>query len=180
MSNNWTGTSGNGSGNSKIQSFLEALRNSQTRSSELDPTKNIFSEVETKKSIEKQRIEQFHHQRNQEWNKIFSSKEIETQRKIENLRQELSLLSSRLTRLDKNIVKAVESPIAKADIYQESFLEHIKNVIHRFSLKVESANSWLEIYNGRSKKQGAYWGMAVSKGTSYTQNNERSIATSVG
>jgi len=76
MSQNWTGSSGNNAGGVKIQNFLEALRNSQSSqtssNSENRPGKNIFAEIQAKKEIEKNRIEQFQHRRSQEWNKIFS------------------------------------------------------------------------------------------------------------
>lgn len=180
MSQNWTGQSGNSAGNVKIQNFLEALRNSQSSQRQETITKNPFAEIQAKKEIEKRRIEQFQHQRNQEWNKVFSSKELQTEKKIEYIREQLKALSKQLKRLDTNIIKAVESPVVETGIYQENYLEHIQKIIHLFRLKVNSANSWLEVYQGRSKKQGFYMGMAKSKGSSYTQNNERSIATSVG
>ncbi len=185
MNQNWTGTSAKGTGNIKIQNFLEALRNSQnsevlSSKNEVSQSRNIIAEIQAKKEIEKKRIEQFHLQRTQEWNKIFSSKEIQTEKKIEYLRQELQKLSKQLKRLDTNIQKAVQSPIVDGGVYQENYLEHLKKIIHLFGLKVSQANSWLEVYQNRSMKQGSYWSMANIKGSSYTQNNERSIATSVG
>ena len=91
MGQNWTGSAGNSTGNIKIQNFLEALRNSQSGmapvgKTESQPTRNVFAEIQAKKEIELKRIEQFQHQRNQEWNKVFSSKEVQTQKKIEHLR----------------------------------------------------------------------------------------------
>lgn len=185
MNHNWTGSTGKSTGNIKIQNFLEALRNSQTASNTLEnvearPGRNIFAETQAKKEIEKKRIEQFQHQRSQEWNKVFSSKEVQTERKIEYIREQLKILSKQLKRLDANLIKAIESPVVVAGVYQENFLEHLQNIIHLYRLKVNRANSWLEIYQNRSRKQGVYWGMERLKGTSYTQNNERSIATSIG
>jgi len=185
MNNNWTGSSGNKPQNVKIQNFLEALRNSQTNLSNRDAnefagTRNPFSEIQSKKEVERKRVEQFQQTRNQEWNKVFSSKEKQTENRIEEIRQQLQNLAKQVKRLDTNIIKAVQNPIVKADAYDESYFEHIRKTIHLFSLKVNSANSWLEMYNSRSKKQGHYWGMASSHGTSFTLNNERAVATSVG
>ncbi len=184
MGNNWTGQTA-GSNNIKIQNFLEALRSSQTRQvsglgHETGNGRNILAEIQEKKELEKRRIEQFHTERNSEWNKVFSAKEIETQKKIETIRHQLQELSKQVKRLDLNLVKAVETPIVAYGEYQESFLDHLKERIHIAMLNVTSANSWLEVYQGRSRKQGAYWGMAKTKGSSYTQNNERGIATSIG
>lgn len=183
MSTDWTAGSNKNQGNVKIQSFLEALRASQStqaKTSETAPGKNIFAELQAKKEVEKHRIEQFQQHRSQEWNKVFSAKEADSQRKIESIRLQLSQLSKQLKRLDINIIKAVESPVVETGVYQETYLEHLRNIIHVFGLKVNRANSWLEVYQNRSKKQGMYWGMAKSKGNSFTQNDERNIATSVG
>ena len=177
MSQNWSGQSGNSSNNLRIQNFLEALRNTQTRET---PKNKFFSELQTKKEAEKQRIEQFQHQREQEWNKVFSAKEVQTEKRIEAIREQLTALAKQVKKLDQNLTKAVAAPVIEVGEYQESYLEHLKKMIHLFSLKVNQANSWLEIYQSRSKKQGVYWGMARSKGNSYTQNSERNIATSVG
>jgi hypothetical protein len=180
MNTTGNGITGGGAGNIKIRNFLEALRNSQGKTSETSPNLGIRNETSIKKEIEQQRVEQFHNQRYQEWNKIYSSKEIEVQKRISTIRQELKKLKTKLKKLDQNIVKAIESPVVETSVYHESHLEHIKNIIHLYSLNVSKTNSWLETYNNRSKKQGQYWGMAKSNGSSFTQSNERSIATSVG
>ncbi len=145
-----------------------------------EQTTNPFAEFQNKKEIEKKRIESFHQARSQEWNGVFSSKQKETQRKIEQIRQELKQLAARVKTLDANVTQAVMSPVIDGGEYQVSFLEHIKKVIHDYSMNVSQANSWLEMYNRRSKKKGYYWGQAKKSGTSYTLNNERNVATSVG
>ena len=63
---------------------------------------------------------------------------------------------------------------------EDSHEDDLKKEIHKYTLNVTQANSWLEMYNSRSKKKGYYWGQASKKGTSFTLNNERSVATSVG
>ena len=185
MGNNWTGQPAN-SNNVKIQNFLEALRSSQSKISgesnnfERPSGKNIFAEIQAKKETEKKRVEQFYSHRNEEWNKVFSAKEIQTERRIEDLRVQLKELGKQVKKLDTNLQKAVDTPVVEYGEYQVNYLEHLKEMIRNFALKVNQANSWLEVYNGRSKKMGAYWNMAKSKGSSFTQNNERSIATSIG
>lgn len=169
--------------NSKIQSFLEALRASQSggpRTTSQESSQNPFAEFNAKKEAEKRRAEQFLQARQQEWNKVFSAKEKQREQRIEEIRAQLKELAKQVKRLDKNLVKAVEAPVVEAGVYHESYIEHIRNMIRLFSLKVNKANSWLEMYNSRSAKQGAYWGQAKSHGTSFTLNNERAIATSVG
>ncbi len=182
--NSNTGSSSNQSqGNSKIQSFLEALRNSQARTFEngnQESKTNPFAEFQQKKESEKRRAEAFSQARKQEWSKVYSSKEKQTERRIDEIREQLRNLAKQVKTLDANLLKAVESPVSEAGVYHESFLTHIQKMIQIFSLKVQDANSWLEMYNGRSAKKGVYWSMAKSKGNSYTQANERAVATSVG
>lgn len=173
----------NSSGNSKIQSFLEALRNSQSRSMETgqkEPGTNPFVKFQEKKEAEKRRAEQFLQARQQEWNKVYSSKEKRTEQRIEALRDELKKLAKQVKVLDQNIIKAIESPVVEVGEYQETFLVHIQKMIRLFTMQVQDANNWLALYNSRSTKKGTYWSMAKSKGNSYTQSNERAVATSVG
>ena len=92
MNNGWPNQTKSGASNAKIQSFLEALRNSQPKT-EMSPsessTTNPFTEFQNKKEIEKRRIEEFHQSRTSEWNKVFSSKEKETAKRIEQLKIDL-------------------------------------------------------------------------------------------
>lgn len=176
-------TSNNTQNNAKIQSFLESLRASrgnQPKSDQVENQLNPFKEVQQKKEIEKARIEHFHQARQREWNNLYSSKEKEVVQKIESIRQQLKSLAVQMKRLDQNLYKAVEKPILSAGVYHESYLEHIQKSIRLFSLHVNSTNSWLEMYNQRSTKKGFYHSMAKSRGSSFTQANERTIATSVG
>ena len=173
---------GNSTPNPKIQSFLEALRNSQGKTSDNGNFErpNPFAEFQQKKEAEKNRTELFFKARQQEWNRVFSAKEKQTEQRIEEIREQLKQLAKQVKKLDVNLVKAVQSPVAQAGEYHLNFLEHIKNMIYIFNLKVQEANSWLEVYNSRSQKKGAYWGMAKKSGNNFTQANERTVATSVG
>ena len=183
MNNGWSNQTKPGQSNAKIQSFLEALRSSQGRgdgSSKEATVNNPFTEFQNRKEIEKRRIEEFHNTRTTEWNRVFSSKEKETAKRIEQIKQELGQLSKQLKNLDANVTKAISAPVTEVGEYQVSFLTHLKETIHLWTLRASEANSWIEMYNRKSKKSGYYWSQAKSKGTSYTQNNERSVATSIG
>ncbi len=181
--NNNSGSSSSTGANPKIQSFLEALRNSQSRTSEgssRDGKENPFAQFQQKKEAEKKRAEMFFQARQQEWSKVFSAKEKQDEQKLDEIRAQLKNLAKQVKTLDTNLLKAVESPVSEAGVYHENFLSHIQKMIQIFSLKVQEANSWLSLYNSRSAKKGTYWGMAKKGGTSFTQANERSVATSVG
>lgn len=181
--NSSSNQSGTGSTNSKIQSFLEALRNSQSRSFEngnQEQKTNPFTEFQKKKDTEKRRAELFFQARQQEWNRVFSAKERQKEQRIQEIREQLQRLAKQVKQLDANLTKAVQAPIVEGGEYQENFLTHIQKTIQLYSLNVSQANSWLEMYNRRSAKRGYYASMAKSRGTSFTQSNERAVATSVG
>lgn len=169
--------------NAKIQSFLEALRASRGASSAqngVESRPNLFGEFQAKKESDQRRIELFHQARQQEWNKVYSSKEKEVAQKIEGLRVQLQQLAKQLKNLDKSIETAVQSQVANYGAYQISFLEHLSKSIKLWQMATNNANSWLQLFNDRSSKKGMYWQMASSKGNNYTQSNERQVATSVG
>lgn len=182
MSNSWSGQTNQGS-SSKIQSFLESIRAASakdTPSTAEIGKPNPFAEFQQRKEIEKKRIAEFQNSRVTEWNQVFSAKEKAVEKRIEQIKLELSQLAKQLKNIDVNLTKAIESPVEEAGDYHVTYLEHIKEEIHLFSLQASKTNSWLELYNQRSRKMGTYWAQAKSKGTSYTQNNERSVATSIG
>ena len=184
MNNGWSNQTKSTAPNDKIQNFLEALRSSQNKSDmpnrEVGSVNNPFAEFQNRKEIEKKRIEEFQNARTSEWNRVYSSKEKEVARRIEQIRIDLQKLAKQVKTLDSNLTKAVMTPVVEAGEYHITYLEPLKEVIHLFSLKASQANNWLEMYNRRSHKMGFYWSQAKSKGSSYTQNNERSVATSIG
>ncbi len=176
---------GNGNQNSKIQCFLENLRASRanqpgSNNGQESRANNPFKEFQAKKEIEQRRVELFHQARQQEFVKVYSSKDREKEQKIEYIRQQLKQLAASLKILNKNITRAIETVSPNPSIYEETFLEHISKQISLLQKNANSTNTWLEIFSGRSKKKGFYSSMAKTRGSSYTQSNERVIATSVG
>lgn len=176
---------GKGNQNSKIQSFLENLRASRAsqpnqNGGELNRSTNPFKEFQAKKEIEQRRVELFHQARQQEFVKVYSSKDREKEQKIESIRSQLRQLAASLKLINKNITRAIETVTPNPSIYEETFLEHISKQISLLQKNANSTNTWLEIFARRSKKKGYYSSMAKSKGSAYTQSNERVVATSVG
>ncbi len=171
--------------NNKIQSFLESLRASRanqpsTNNGQEIKLNNPFKEYQVKKEVEQRRIELFHKARQQEFIKVYSSRDKEREQKIENIRLQLKQLASSLKILNKNITRAIETTSPNPSVNEESFLEHLYKQINLLQKNANNANTWLEIFNRRSKKKGYYSNMAKTKGSAYTQSNERVIATSVG
>jgi len=166
----------------KLNSFIEALKQrQQTNSTSPDrPSSFSFSELNRSKELEKKRIEQFHQARSKEWAGIYSAKQKQIEKRIEEIREQLKVLIKQVVKFELNIVQAVSTQIKEPGDYHVSFFEHIRVVLELLKKDIVEANSWLSLYNQRSKKKGHYWGMAKKKGSSFTASDERQVATSIG
>jgi hypothetical protein len=166
----------------KLNSFIEALKQRQqvNGASPDRPSPFSFSEVHKSKELEKKRIEQFHQARNKEWAGIYSAKQKQMEKRIEEIREQLKTLIKQVVKFELNVVQAVSMQIKEPGDYHVSFFEHIRVVLELLKKDIVEANSWLSLYNQRSKKKGLYWGMAKKKGSSFTESGERQVATSVG
>jgi len=100
--------------------------------------------------------------------------------KIQELMAELKKLAQSTKELQREFGHVtVESAPAKPGTYHLNFFEWMIIMLKQARQKVEDSNSWLSTVSGKSKKLG-YWGSAKKFGTSFTQNNERNVATSTG
>lgn len=184
MNQGFSNQPGAGSTNPKVQSFLEALRNSRGKVAPGEMGSNPFAEFTNRKEVEKKRVESFYKARSEEWNRVYSAKEKQKEQRIEQIRrelkQEMARLAQRTKALESTLAQAIDRPVVAGGDYHINFFQHVKSVIQDMMLTVTSANTWLEQYNRRAKKQSYYWGMAAKKGNSFTINNERNAATSVG
>ena len=171
------------SNNSKIQSFLESLRASRQNASSGDNFENKnnpFRELQAKKESEQRRIELFRQAQNTEQVRVYSAKEKANQERIQYLISKIDSLKNSVKKLDQNIKVATQIRVVEATIHEESFLEHLLSRIALIQKNVNSANTWFEIFNHRNTKRNSYQSLAKSKGSSYTQNNEISLARSSG
>lgn len=64
-------------------------------------------------------------------------------------------------------------------VYHLNFLEFLLRTLQDIRKTVSESATWLAAVGGKNKKMG-YHGMAKKHGTSFTQNNERSVATQSG
>lgn len=167
----------------KLQSFIEALKQRRQAGGPISPDRPSslpFQEIKRTKELEKKRIEQFHQARNKEWAGVYSAKQKQTEKRINEIINQLKILAKQIVKFELNVTQAIATETPTPGEYHVSFLEHIKTVIELLKKNVAEANSWLSLYNQRSKKVGHYWGMAKKKGTSFTLSDERQVATSIG
>ena len=167
----------------QLSSFIEALKQRQQSrgpASPDGPGQLPFSEVRRSKELEKKRVEQFHQARSKEWAGTYSAKQKQMEKRIEEIREQLKILIKQVVKFELNVTEAIATKTPEPGVYHISFLEHIKTVIELLKKNITEANSWLSLYNQRSKKKGHYWGKAKSQGTSYTLSEERQLTTSIG
>jgi hypothetical protein len=74
---------------------------------------------------------------------------------------------------------AVEQYAATPGKYHKSFFSWLLSVIRAARMKVEDSGAWLAALHSKKKAKG-YSAMAKKQGTSFTLNNERTVATQVG
>ncbi len=76
-------------------------------------------------------------------------------------------------------VIAMEQTGEQVGIYHLNFLDKMLSFIHELRMSVDDSLAWFSAINGK-KQARQYKSMAKKHGTSFTMNNERQVATSVG
>lgn len=112
--------------------------------------------------------------------KALSRENMELKKQIEQIMHEIKKLvnSTKTLQAEFGTVNVQEAP-AQPGKYYVNFFEWMFIMIRQARQKVEDSNTWLDTLQSRSKKMG-YWGKAKKYGTSFTQANERNVATSTG
>lgn len=187
MNSSWGSTqnsTSNKPANTRIQNFLESLKNSSGSDSisrgESPFGRNPFAEMNRQKELEKMRVQQFHQAREKEWEQVYSAKDKQIQRQIEEIRLQLKDLAKQIVKYDQNITVAIQNQVVNPGAYHLSFFEHLREVIMLIKKNVSEANSWLSLYNKRAKQKGAFMGNVKKGGTAYMMSGEHSITRSVG
>lgn len=172
--------------NQKVNSFLEALKNNQATSGSQNHFEspfgaNPFTEFNRQKEIEKQRVAQFHQARLKEWEQVYSAKDKQIEKKIEEIRQELQALAKQIIKYDQNVTQAIATQVVNPGTYHLTFFEHIKEIIALIKKNVTEANSWLSVFRKRgAQKGGTFWGNTKKGGSAYMLSNEHAVSRSAG
>ncbi len=107
----------------------------------------------------------------------------EHNRKIKQVIDEIKKLAATTKELQMEFghITVSSSPAPEtAGKYYVNFFEWLLIMLKQARQKVENSKSWLDALQGKSSKKMGYWGRAKKFGTSFTQNNERNVATSTG
>jgi len=105
----------------------------------------------------------------------------ELQAQIEEIESELKRLissSSKIIQMEFGTISVSSAPKAIGK-YHTNFLSWMLTVIQTARQKVEDSGAWLSVAKGKGSKRG-YNQSSKSLGTSFTQSNERNVATQSG
>jgi len=140
------------------------------------PKTAVKKEYRSPESIKQQFLVEYQHKDKV----LFDHRQIETQQRIEEIRQELKKLVHETQELDNQIINAAESNVFEYNIYQLSFLDRIKSIIINIRLNISEASNWFESFVGKKKKRNCFWNKTKSKhgGSQYLQSGEHSAARS--
>lgn len=159
----------------------ESLGNVRATRSQSEIPPHI-QEMLRQKEQSKARIEEFYASRYGELHGVYSHKDKQISRDIEQIRLELKQLAQKIKNFNQEAYKATLTPIIQTrnTIYYKSFFQHIREVIEILKQQVDEASSWLAVYNSRCKSKGAYMQGMKKHGAQYMYSEERGLATSVG
>lgn len=114
---------------------------------------------------------------------VFDRRQVEIERKIEQILTELKALSKDLDHADKEArqasIVAMQNNVNPGE-YHVTFLQKFLKVIMLLRKRVKDSISWMQTSNSRRSAQKGYWAQFHSQGTQWSMSGERSIATSVG
>jgi hypothetical protein len=105
----------------------------------------------------------------------------ELQLQIQEIVAELQRLvdsSNKIIQMEFGTVSVSSAPTAVGE-YHTNFFSWMLTVIRTARQKVEDSGAWLAIAKGKGNKRG-YKQSSKSLGTSFTQSNERNVATQTG
>jgi hypothetical protein len=112
--------------------------------------------------------------------KLFDRKEEEAKAKIEVIQEELKLLAAELSRVDKQLEKAIKEEVANPGVYHVNFFEKLRRLIINLRKQVVDSSAWLEMSNQRKAAKGGYWANVKKSGSKYLMSQERTMATQAG
>jgi len=113
---------------------------------------------------------------------VFNLREAKDKEVIKQLQAQLRALAKEVKQLDASTQTAIHSDIVDPGTYHVHFFQQLLNFVILMRKRVHEANTWIENFNSRSKKQGHFWSQVASKkgGTAYLMSQEHQVARNVG
>lgn len=99
---------------------------------------------------------------------------------IKSIQEELRQFARSTGELSAEIQTATFQAAVNPGIYHKNFFAHLKSLLATLRKQVTQSKNWLAEFNGRSQKQGHYWGQVSKSGSKYMLSSERYMVTSTG
>ncbi|PWU23402.1 hypothetical protein C5B42_03150 [Candidatus Cerribacteria bacterium 'Amazon FNV 2010 28 9'] len=113
---------------------------------------------------------------------VFNLREQKDKETIKQLQEQLRALAKEIKQLDQSTHTAIYADVVDPGTYHVNFFQQLLNFIVLLRKRVQEGNTWIENFNARGKKKGAFWGQVYSKkgGTAYMMSQEHQVARNVG
>lgn len=141
--------------------------------------KSMTPEQRAEVELEKQRA--VRHKETQ-LTEVFNFREQKDKETIKQLQLQLQALAREIKQLDQSTHTAIYAEVVNPGTYHVNFFQQLLKFVVMLRKQVAEANTWIENFNARSKKKGAFWGQVYSKkgGTAYMMSQEHQVARNVG
>jgi len=111
---------------------------------------------------------------------VFSSKDVEVQRKIEEILKEIKILAKSVDKINQEVGKVAMTEMpSRAGVYHLNFFEFILKTIRKARENVDDSGICLRLFKSR-KGEKEYWSMFKKHGTTFGLSYERSVSTQTG
>jgi hypothetical protein len=94
---------------------------------------------------------------------VFNLREAKDKELIKQLQEQLRSLAKEMKTLDGSVKTAIHSDVVDPGTYHVHFFQQLLNFVILMRKRVQEANTWIENFNSRSKKQGHFWSQVASK-----------------
>lgn len=142
----------------------------------------LWAQEDQEREYKRREMRMLRHREIQQTN-VFDRRQVETERKIEQLTNELDALAKDLDATNRKArevqIAAMQNNVTPGD-YHLNMVERLIKIVMLLRRSVGESASWLDMFNGRKAQQNSYWGQFHSKGMQWAMSQERALATSVG
>lgn len=147
----------------------------------LEPNKSFsMADAEAAEKRGERRAEGRFNNRLQEERLMFLRSENESKSQIKAIQEEIQMMAKSVGELAHEAQVASFQAPANPGIYHKRFFEQLLSYIRTLRAKAAESKNWLQTQNGRSGKQGHYWGQVQKSGTKFLLSSERYMVTSTG
>lgn len=113
---------------------------------------------------------------------VFNAREQKDKEVIRQLQEQLRALAKEVKTLDASVKTAIHSDVVDPGTYHVHFFQQLLNFVILLRKRVHEANTWIENFNSRAKRQGTFWSQVYNQkgGTAYMMSQEHQVARNVG